>query len=99
VNKAIPVGVGIGIAVIVVAVVGIYAIPVTQENPPATNEFSLGDKVEMKIEKTAEETLEPTGGKTYNFTVEETISLSAQKPSNGTKYNFTVEETFSLASP
>jgi len=99
VNKAIPVGVGIGIAVIVVAVVGIYAIPTAQEKPPATNEFGLGDKVEMKIEKATEETLEPTGGKTYNFTVEETISLSTQKPSNGTKYNFTVEETIGLGSP
>jgi len=75
VNKAILVGVGVGIAVIVVAAVGIYAIPTTQENQPVTNEFTLRDKVEIKIEKATEEIQEPTGGTKYNFTVEETIGL------------------------
>jgi len=77
VNKAILVGVGVGIAVIVVAAVGIYAIPTTQENQPVANEFTLEDKVEVKIEKAAEETLEPTGGRSYNFTVEESFSLGS----------------------
>ena len=71
VNKAILVGIGVGIAVIVIA--GISATLVTQEQP-GTNEITLEDQVEMKIEK-AEETLEPTGGTQYNFTVEETIGL------------------------
>jgi len=73
VNKAILVGIGVGIVVIVIA--GISATLVTQEQP-GTNEFTLGDEVEMKIEK-AEETLEPTVGTKYNFTVEETIGLGS----------------------
>ena len=74
VNKAILVGIGVGIAVI--AIVGINAILVTQEQP-GTNEFTLGDKVEMEIEKATEETLEPTSGTKYNFTVEENFSLAS----------------------
>ena len=70
-NKAILVGVGVGIAVIVI--VGISAILITQE--PETNELTLGDKVEVEIEKATEETLEPTGGTQYNFTVEESFGL------------------------
>jgi len=73
-NKAILVGVGVGIAVI--AIVGINAILVTQEQS-VTNEFTLGDEVEMEIEKATEETLEPTGGTKYNFTVEENLSLES----------------------
>ncbi len=74
-NKAILVGVGVGIALIVI--VGISAIPVTQEKQPVTTEFTLEDKVEVEIEKATEETLEPTGGTVYNFTVEETFGLSS----------------------
>ena len=73
VNKAILVGIGVVIAVIVI--VGVSATLVTQEQP-GTNEVMLEDQAEMKIEK-AEETLEPTGGTHYNFTVEETISLGS----------------------
>ena len=73
-NKAILVGVGVGIAVI--AIVGINAILVTQEQSVA-NEFSLGDEVEMEIEKATEETLEPTGGTKYNFTAEGTFELTS----------------------
>ena len=71
VNKAILVGIGVGIAVIVIA--GISATLVTQEQP-GTDEITLEDQVEMKIEK-AEETLEPTVGTHYNFTAEATIGL------------------------
>jgi len=74
VNKAILVGVGVGIAVIVI--VGINAVLVTQENQPVSNEFTLGDEVEIKIEKATEETLEPTGGTQYNFTVEGGFGLA-----------------------
>ena len=73
VNKAILVGIGVGIAVIVIA--GISATLVTQEQP-GTNEITLEDQVEMKIEK-AEEALEPAGGTQYNFTVKETINLGS----------------------
>jgi len=75
VNKAILVGVGVGIALIVI--VGISAILVTQEEQPETNKFMLEDKVEVEIEKATEETLEPTGGRSYNFTVEESFSLGS----------------------
>ena len=71
-NKAILVGVGVGIALIVI--VGINAILITQE--PETNELTLGDKVEVEIEKATEETLEPTGGTQYNFTVEDSFGLA-----------------------
>ena len=71
VNKAILVGIGVGIVVIVIA--GISATLVTQEQP-GTSEFALKDQVDMKIEK-AEETLEPTVGTKYNFTVKESIGL------------------------
>jgi len=73
VNKAILVGIGVGIAVIVI--VGISAIPVTQEKPPVTNELALEDEVKIEIKKATEETLEPTGGTQYNFTVEDSFAL------------------------
>ena len=73
-NKAILVGIGVAIAVIVI--VGINAVLVSQEQP-GTNQLTLGDKVEIEIEKATEETLEPTSGKSYNFTVEETFSLAS----------------------
>ncbi len=73
VNKAILVGIGVGIVVIVIA--GISATLVTQEQQVA-NELTLGDQADMKIEK-AEETLEPTVGTKYNFTVKESIGLGS----------------------
>ncbi len=73
VNKAILVGIGVGIAVIVI--VGINATLVTQEKPPVTDGLMMGDKAEIEIEKATEETLEPTGGTKYNFTVEESFGL------------------------
>ena len=74
-NKAILVGIGVAIAVIVI--VGISAVLVTQENQSVSNELTLGDEVEIEIEKATEEIQEPTGGTAYNFTVEETFGLGS----------------------
>ena len=75
VNKAILVG--IGVVIVAMAIVGINAILVDQEKLPVTNDLTLGDNVEIKIEKATEETQESTGGTYYNFTVEESFELGS----------------------